>query len=105
MSNKLTKTERKLVSQGASNTRKNLLAGSRKSRMLAIPVAIAVSKADAVAGPMIPSFELPVLGKTRLTTVLGYAGAGYYMLARKAGVATTTIGLSGLGLVCRAQTA
>ena len=73
--------------------------------MVAVPMAIAVAKADAVAGPMVPSFTIPVLGSTRATTLAGYGACLLYMLSPNPNTITTAIGLSGIALAARGQKA
>ena len=107
MSQSLTKTQRKLVSQGSSAAGKRLREKGRAARMIAVPAAIAIAKAEAVASStgMIPSFPVPVLGTVKLTTLAGYAGCLGYMLSKNPGTGMTVIGLSSIALVARAQTA
>ncbi len=89
------------MSAGSAKTGKRLREKGRAARMVGVPVALAVAKADSVAGDMVPSFELPVLGTTKLSTIVGYAGCLGYMFSKNPGTGMTTIGLSGLALAAR----
>ena len=107
MSQSLTKTQRKLVSQGSSAAGKRFREKGRSARMLGVPVAIGVAKGVAAAESkgMIPSFPVPGLGTTSLATLVGYGGCLAYMLSKNPGTGLTLVGLSSIGLVARAQTA
>ena len=99
----LTKREKKIASMGASRASRRLREKSRAGRMVGVPVALAIAKADAVAGDMVPSFELPVIGPQKLTTIAGYAGCVAYMLSTNPGTGMTALGLSSLALAARGQ--
>lgn len=100
---KLSKADRKLVGKGRSDAGRAMRAKDKTQRMFAVPVAIAVSRAEAYAGAMIPTVTLPVLGAQKVSTLFAYGLAAHYMFARTHTTITTTAGLTALGLVCRAQ--
>lgn len=97
----LTKKDRKLVAIGSSKASRRMREKGRAGRMVGVPVALAVAKADSIAGDMVPSFELPVLGNTKLTTIAGYGLCAAYMFSKNPGTGMTTLGLSGLALAAR----
>lgn len=105
MPQSLNKYERKLVAQGSAKTGKRLREQGRSARLVAVPTAIGVAKAEAVAGAMIPTFTLPVLGQTKASTLIGYGLCAAYALSRNPGIGMTTLGLSGLALAARGQKA
>jgi len=103
MSKALTKSEKKLVAMGSSKASRRLREADRSTRMIAVPLALGVAKLDASMGEMVPSFDLPAVGETKLTTIAGYGLCLYYMFAKTPGAAATTAGLSGLALAARGQ--
>ena len=102
---KMSKYERKLVNKGQAQARAKARESGRATRMVAIPAAIAVAKLEAMGqeAGVIPSFEIPMLGATRLTTLAGWGLAGVYMFSKHPSTIVTAAGLTGVALAARAQ--
>lgn len=103
MSKALTKSEKKLVSMGRSQAGRKAREASRSARMVAVPVALGVAKLEASMGDMLPSFDLPGIGETKLSTIAGYGLCFAYMFSNSPGVGMTSAGLAGVALAARGQ--
>jgi hypothetical protein len=97
----LTKTERKLVSSGASKASSRLKGQARSRRLMGVTVAIAAAKLDASMGDMSPSIAVPVIGEQKATTIIGALFLANYALSRNPSTIGSALGYAGLGVVCR----
>ena len=102
MTQKLTKYERKLQSQGAAKTGARLRSAARSQRMVGTTAALTAAKLDSALGEMSPSFPLPVVGPQKATTIVGALALANYALSKNPSQAASAFGYAGLALVCRA---
>lgn len=100
---KLTKYDRKLVSQGAAAAGKRFKSQSRAKRLTGVSTALAVAKLDAAVGDMAPSFTLPVLGETKLQTILAGVVVARYATARTVSNIESAAGFGAIALLARAM--
>jgi hypothetical protein len=100
MADKLTKYERKLVSQGASGARTRAKSQARTGRILGLGAGLLAAKVDA-SGALAMTVPLPMIGETKVSVIAGWGLMLAPMLMRNPGTLTQAGGMAGFALVAR----
>lgn len=100
---KLTKYERGLVSKGRTSAANKLKTQGRARRITGTAAALIFSYADSMLGDEGPKFKLPVMGETKLTTIIGGVSLANYLVSRYPSDIESGAGYVGLAAVCRAM--
>lgn len=99
---KLTKSERKLVNQGASGARTRAKKAARGERIAGYTAGFIAAKVDA-SGALDMPVPLPGIGTKKLSEVLGWPMMIAPLLSRSPGMLLSSAGMAGFALVVRAQ--
>jgi hypothetical protein len=99
---KLTKSERRLVSQGASGARVRYQKASRGTLLAGYTAGFIAAKVDA-SGALEMAVPLPGLGDKTLAEVIGWPLMLAPLLSRNPGMILSSAGMAGFTLVVRAQ--
>lgn len=102
MPEKLTKYERKLVSQGASRARRSDKAREKTARVLGLGAGLLAAKVDA-SGALSMTVPLPIIGETPISAVIGWPTMLAPLVIRNPGTYTQAGGMVGFALVCRSM--
>lgn len=100
---KLTKSERKLVTQGATGARTRAKKAARGERLAGYTAGFIAAKVDA-SGALDMPVPLPGLGTKKLSEVIGWPLMLLPLLSKSPGMAVSSAGMAGFALVVRAQT-
>ncbi|MEE9386333.1 MAG: hypothetical protein V3V08_23210 [Nannocystaceae bacterium] len=102
MSTKLSKADRRLVSQGASGARARYKKQSRGTLVAGYAAGFIAAKFDA-SGALDMPIPLPVVGTKKLAEVIGWPLMLLPLFSKSPGMLLSSGGMAGFSLVVRAQ--
>lgn len=98
-----TKSEKRMVNAQVSKARTAIRGQARSQRMLGVTTALTIAKLDATFGDAGPKLDIPMLGKQKVSTLIGAGAVAVYAFSKSPGTAATVAGYAGLAVVCRAM--
>lgn len=98
-----TKAEKRMVNAQVSKARTAIRGQARSQRLVGVTSALTFAKLDSAFGEMGPKVDIPMLGKQKVSTIVGALAVANYAFSKSPGTAASAAGFAGLAVVCRAM--